>query len=107
MIIQNWVTLLLAGTLGLSALVGCASGQEKPAQGPSAGLGTGVQVSPWVDASCFAEGHLVPLQCNALGAYPACPAEDSPYHAGEPCFWIDPNGKGLLWSDGIPSASEK
>lgn len=97
---------LLMGFM-IGSVASCTPDQVQPSQKPSDGLGVAVQPSVYVDPACFVEGALVAAECNAAGLYPSCPAEDSPRHAGEPCFWINPNGKGLLWSDGTPSPDER
>ena len=91
----------------LAVLAGCAPEQGQRPEKPSTDIGSATQPAPWVDPSCYVEGHLVAVECNALGAYPTCPAEDSPRHDGDPCFWINRNGDGLLWSDGVRAADER
>lgn len=90
-----------------AVLTGCGPEQGQPSQKPSDGLGAAVQASPWVDPRCYVEGRLVAVECNELGAWPPCPAEDEWRHDGQPCFWVDPNGRGLLWSDGARAADER
>lgn len=81
-------------------LAGCGPDQAQRPERPLEGTRSAVQASPWVDPACYVEGPLVALECNELGAWPWCPSEDAAQHDGEPCFWQDPNGLGLLWSDG-------
>lgn len=95
------VGVALASGFLLGLLVGCGPDQAQSSQRPSDGPRSAVQVSPWVDPACYVEGALVALECNEPGTWPSCPAEDEAHHAGQPCFWHDPDGRGLLWSDGI------
>ena len=88
------------------AVAGCTEQGQQP-QKPSEGTGVAVQPSLWVDPACYVEGQLVALECNAHRAWGWCPTEDSWRHAGEPCFWVDPDGLGLMWSDGDPAADER
>jgi hypothetical protein len=101
------VTVALSIVTLAGVLTGCTRDQAQRPEKPSTGTAVASQPAPWVDPACYVEGHLVAVECNELGAWPWCPAEDSPRHAGVPCFWINPNGKGLLWSDGVQAADER
>lgn len=103
--LSSLVALPIAGLIiAVAVFAGCRPEQPQSPQKPSEGTGTATQSAPYVDASCYVEGALVPPSCG-LG-YPTCPAEDSQEHAGQPCFWVDPDGRGLLWSDGVAAAGQ-
>lgn len=82
---------------------GCSSDQEQQPERPVA---SAIQSAPSLPITCFIEGHLVARSCHS-GEFPTCPAEDSPRHDGQPCFWINRNGDGVLWSDGVAAPDER
>ena len=97
-----WLGLLGMGLIALIIVLAILPprGQKPADPGTTA---TAVQTAVSEDPGCYVErdGDTLlthPQACNEPQSFPWCPAEDSPIHAGEPCFWR--SERGLIWSDG-------